>query len=284
MQRFNGQALNLQDVRVVDGSDPLGYADINAPGNTTTVTVRDVSGGTLSAVFSDNLGAPTSQTNPWTTDAEGSFHFYAANGRYKVIIDEGESTEKVIGDNLLFDFDEPYFTEDVGIGTTTPSATLEVQGTCKVKRTLVNGAGAAAIMEVASDAKTNNDAMLIRFFGHDSLDNEQEYSRITTKIINSTSGSESSELQFGNYLNGVRKTPVTIDINGAFGLGVTPTAKLDIDGGTKFKVYTVATLPTASTMNGQMVRVSDAAVGANALAISDNTNWKLVSAPATIVT
>jgi hypothetical protein len=123
MQRFNGQALNLQDVRVVDGSDPLGYADINAPGATTTVTVRDVSGGALSTVYSDD--GVTSQTNPWTTDSEGAFHFYAANGRYKIIIDEGLGTEKVIGDTNLFDeSDSNISTNTANISTNTSAISV----------------------------------------------------------------------------------------------------------------------------------------------------------------
>lgn len=104
MERFNGQALNLQDVRIPDVGDPLGYADINAPDSSTTITVRNVSDGLLSTIYSDNV--LSTKTNPFNTDNKGKYHFYAANGRYNIVIDEDLSTEETIGDVILFDYED----------------------------------------------------------------------------------------------------------------------------------------------------------------------------------
>src|SRR6185503_3350168 len=45
-----------------------------------TVTVRDVSGGALSTIFSDSISTP--KANPFTADANGYWFFYAGNGNY----------------------------------------------------------------------------------------------------------------------------------------------------------------------------------------------------------
>ena len=87
MESYTGQALNLQDVRIVDTLDPLGYKDINAPVSP-TVTVRDsATGNPLSTIFSDNGVTPLA--NPYTADSTGNFTFFSANGLYNVIVDEG---------------------------------------------------------------------------------------------------------------------------------------------------------------------------------------------------
>ncbi len=101
MESYSGQALNLQDVRIVDTLDPLGFKDINAPGSTTTITVKIAGTATLATIFSDN--ALTAQTNPYNTDSEGRFLFYAANGRYDVVIDDGLPTEAAIVDVFIYD-------------------------------------------------------------------------------------------------------------------------------------------------------------------------------------
>jgi len=54
-----------------------------APMTGVTVTVN-VAGGGAASIFSDN--GVTSKANPFTNDANGSFEFYAANGRYDIVL------------------------------------------------------------------------------------------------------------------------------------------------------------------------------------------------------
>jgi hypothetical protein len=49
------------------------------------VTVQvNVAGGSAASIFSDN--AATAKANPFINDANGSFEFYAANGRYDIVL------------------------------------------------------------------------------------------------------------------------------------------------------------------------------------------------------
>ena len=100
MESYTGQVLNNQDVRVVDSLDPLGYKDINTAA--AIVTVRDaVTGNPISTIYSDNLATPLS--NPFNTDSEGGFTFFAKNGLYNIVINEGELTEFTVDDVSIFD-------------------------------------------------------------------------------------------------------------------------------------------------------------------------------------
>jgi hypothetical protein len=69
-----------------------------------TITVF-LSGTTvLAALYSDNQTMPTPLANPFTADENGYWYFYAANGRYDVMIDSPElETPWTIGDVLLND-------------------------------------------------------------------------------------------------------------------------------------------------------------------------------------
>lgn len=100
MESYSGQALNLQDVRVVDSLDPLGYKDINAP-SSATITINVAGTSTLAAIFSDNGVTP--QINPYNANNDGSFLFFAANGRYDLIVDDGLPTETSILDVVIYD-------------------------------------------------------------------------------------------------------------------------------------------------------------------------------------
>jgi len=47
-----------------------------------TVTVREVSGGAIADIFSDN--GVSAKANPFTNDPDGEFFFYAADDRYNI--------------------------------------------------------------------------------------------------------------------------------------------------------------------------------------------------------
>lgn len=48
------------------------------------------------------------------------------------------------------------------------------------------------------------------------------------------------------------------------------------------QVFTVATVPPAASYKGRLINVSNGAAGANCLAWSDGTNWKVIALGATI--
>lgn len=59
-----------------------------------TVTVTDAITGSLATVYSDSI-ANTVQTNPWTTEDDGSFLFYAEEGSYNVTLEDGPSNTTI---------------------------------------------------------------------------------------------------------------------------------------------------------------------------------------------
>jgi len=67
--------------------------------NGNTITVRDVSGGGLSTIFSDNVATPLA--NPFIAQDGSEFFFYAANNRYDIFI-TGPVTDSFL-DVILFD-------------------------------------------------------------------------------------------------------------------------------------------------------------------------------------
>lgn len=61
----------------------------------------NVQGGGAATIYSDN--GVTVTTNPLTTDTNGSFSFYAADGRYQVVISGSNIQTQTINDLLLVD-------------------------------------------------------------------------------------------------------------------------------------------------------------------------------------
>jgi len=74
-----------------------------------TVTVYDTGTSTVSTLYSSNTGS--AQANPFTNDSDGSFEFYAANGRYDVVYTKTGYTFTAANstDIVLFDADETTF-------------------------------------------------------------------------------------------------------------------------------------------------------------------------------
>lgn len=97
-----------------------GYSQIQSTGArvaSATITVYQTGTLTLATIYADNLATPLS--NPFTSDANGLWMFYAANGRYDVQISGGSpiiSPAYTLSDFLL---DDPLATH----GTWTPIAT-----------------------------------------------------------------------------------------------------------------------------------------------------------------
>jgi hypothetical protein len=66
-----------------------------------SVTVQAFPSGAASVIYSDN--GVTTQANPITCDANGFFSFYAADGRYQLVISGTGITTKTVTDILLED-------------------------------------------------------------------------------------------------------------------------------------------------------------------------------------
>lgn len=90
MRRYNNTAINQFD------SESTGNAYANA-----TVTVRDVVTGAKANIYSDN--GQTAIANPTSTDAQGNYYFYVADGRYDITIGENTDDEYTIFDEVIFD-------------------------------------------------------------------------------------------------------------------------------------------------------------------------------------
>lgn len=80
-----------------------------------TVQVNNYPSGTAATIYSDN--GITVAANPLTTDANGSFSFYAADGHYQIVVTGSGITTQTINDVLLVDI------LPADLSTTLPSST-----------------------------------------------------------------------------------------------------------------------------------------------------------------
>lgn len=65
------------------------------------VTVKTNPGGVVATIYSDNGVTPTS--NPVSTDGNGLFFFYAADGHYDLVVSYSGATQVTVTDQILFD-------------------------------------------------------------------------------------------------------------------------------------------------------------------------------------
>lgn len=72
-----------------------------APIKSATVQVNLNSDGSAATIYSDN--SSTVKTNPLTTDELGQFDFYAADGRYNLVISAPGITTRTVADIILED-------------------------------------------------------------------------------------------------------------------------------------------------------------------------------------
>lgn len=102
------------------------------------VTVSLAAGG-LATIFSDNAGTP--KANPITTDANGYFEFYAADGRYNITASGGGYMDVLIADTVL-------------IATAATEAVSLAQASAATATTAKNDAQAASGTAAAAEATT----------------------------------------------------------------------------------------------------------------------------------
>jgi hypothetical protein len=72
-----------------------------APVYGASVQVNTYPGGTPATIYSDNGVTPA--TNPLTTDTNGAFSFYAANGHYQLVITGSNIETVTVNDIILVD-------------------------------------------------------------------------------------------------------------------------------------------------------------------------------------
>ena len=89
------------------GMSSTGYVMASYPG--CIVTVRNASDNSLATIYSDNLSTPTPLGNPFPSTAQGSWLFYAAYGRYNIVLSGGGLSASVtVSDVILQDFTTIY--------------------------------------------------------------------------------------------------------------------------------------------------------------------------------
>lgn len=76
-------------------------ATTGLPVQNASVQVVTNPGGTVATIYSDN--GITLAPNPLTTDANGAYSFYAADGHYNLVISGPNITPQTINDVILLD-------------------------------------------------------------------------------------------------------------------------------------------------------------------------------------
>jgi len=71
------------------------------------------SSGNLATLYADNNLAPAALINPLTTDANGTFSFYAGNGRYTLTVTGTGLPTRTVSDVILADPDDQLTTADL---------------------------------------------------------------------------------------------------------------------------------------------------------------------------
>lgn len=120
-----------------------------------TVTIYNAGTTSLSPIYGDNLGTP--KGNPFTSDVNGWWFFYANNGRYDVVFsDPNISIPYTQGDYLLCDPADPTgaFSCTGGGGGSTPACSTTVQGSLSV--TPQTCAGEKALQGIVGNPSTTN--------------------------------------------------------------------------------------------------------------------------------
>ena len=116
-------------------ADKIGYHNMiidvsTGEGKQATITVYDVNTTDLSTIYSDPTG--TAKSNPFDTDANGRFNFYADQGKYDI---------QVSGTGIT-----TYKLEDVPIVASYAIPSKPLSGEYKVKDIKINAAGKIVII------------------------------------------------------------------------------------------------------------------------------------------
>ena len=106
-----------------------------------SVLVQSYPGAVTSTIYSDDGVTPA--TNPLTSDSQGNFSFYAADGRYQLVISGTGLTTRTVTDILLED-------PSNGIGYDAGAGGAVTQATSKATGVTLNKLTGAVTMHAAS--------------------------------------------------------------------------------------------------------------------------------------
>jgi hypothetical protein len=112
-------------------------------------------------------------------------------------------------------------TGNVGIGTSSPTAPLEVSGSAYIRTA---NTAVSQVLRFDRDQATTGDIGQIQFYTKDGAANPTEYGRITGAATTINNGIEKGDLYFSTTLNGTLAERMRITSTGNVGIGVTPSA------------------------------------------------------------
>jgi hypothetical protein len=110
---------------------------------------------------------------------------------------------------------------NVGIGTSTPTAPLEVSGSAYIRTA---NTAASQVLRFDRDQATTGDIGQIQFYTKDGAANPTEYGRITGAATTINNGIEKGDLYFSTTLNGTLAERARIDASGNVGIGTSSPA------------------------------------------------------------
>ncbi len=228
------------------------------------VAVLDAQGA-LATLYSDN--GTTALTNPTKTDANGTFAFYAANGRYTLRVTGTGLPTREVSDVLLQDPGQLLTAADVlndfvasGLLPTVPNP---------VSLSATTPAGVAYVLGTRAAPPATAKAYTASKDTYVDLSDKGVYTY--TEVANGAAApavAASSMRLFKVVTNATQITGVTALF--------TSTLSLKNPALVPAPSYTVATLPSAATYARCTIYVGDETGGA-VLAFSDGTNWRRVT-------
>ena len=123
---------------------------------------------------------------------------------------------------------------NVGIGTTSPSASLEVSGAAYIR---TPNTGVSQVLRFDRSQATTGDIGQLQFYTNDGAGNPTEYGRITGTATTINNGIEKGELYFSTTLNGSLAERMRITSSGNVGIGTSsPANALHVNSGTTNEV------------------------------------------------
>lgn len=124
MQKLQGFTQQGNTALTISGSAGSITRKVEGSFPSATITVYLAGTLTLASIFSDNASLPTARANPFVSASDGTFFFYAANGRYDVKFSGGGlSAPFTLGDFLFADPQNifvditaaPYYADPTGV-------------------------------------------------------------------------------------------------------------------------------------------------------------------------
>lgn len=223
--------------------------------------------GNLAALFADNGAAPVALLNPLTTDVNGGFAFYAANGRYTLRVTGTGLPTREVPDAILQDPAQLVTGGDLlndyvanGLLPTVP-APVSLSATTPAGVAVVLGNRVAPVATAKAYTASQDTYVDLSSLG------AVTYSAVANGAAAPSVAANSLRL-FKVVTNATEITAVT-DLR-TLNLTLKSAALVQAPS------YTVATLPSAVTYARGLIYVSNEAGGA-VIAFSDGANWRRVT-------